>query len=673
MFKAVQNFLDKRRATLLSDRQSAPVTAPIQVPARSEAAAAKSEGNAALAAGDLEAAVNSYRRAVELAPQDPLAHLNLGFGLLEMGQHESARASLQAAIAIDNSLHDAHYLLGRSYREQGDLPAAQKAFATSVAKAPNFEFGWRDLGAVQEQQGDKAAALRSYEQACLVQPDNADSAMACAKLMIELEQYAPALNWVERLERLRPDDGAVQVARANALYGLKRYDDALVLADRMLQINANYVPMIMAKGNVYLGQKKFTQALVMFEKARQLVPDLVNAMVNSTVAYQGLDRHEDALRMINQALSTNATSPEVISNFGGVLLSMGQVDQSIDMLQQGLGHSPGNAPLHWNLALALLTKGDLLRGWQEYEWRVKAKPEFCASGWLSTDAPLWTGKESLAGKTVVLFHEQGLGDSLQFIRYAMQVGALAQKVYLHVPESLAPLVKHWEPTCQVLRDSDLMPKFDYKIALMSLPLAFGTTADTIPAPIPYLQVEAGLVAQWGQRLGAKQRKRIGLVWSGSTTHDNDRNRSLRLEALRPWLKIDADFICLQKELREVDRHELAHWGERLKFVGDELHSFADTAALAQHLDLIVTVDTSVAHLVGAFGRPVWIMLAKSADWRWMQARTDSPWYPTARLFRQETQGSWQPVLDKIETELQAFIVAGKRTAAELPPHITDAA
>ncbi|HSY29200.1 MAG TPA: glycosyltransferase family 9 protein, partial [Burkholderiaceae bacterium] len=264
--------------------------------------------------------------------------------------------------------------------------------------------------------------------------------------------------------------------------------------------------------------------------------------------------------------------------------------------------------------------------------------------------PLWLRKERLDGDTILLHGEQGYGDMIQFCRYVPLVAELGAKVLLEVPRPLARLMENLEGVDEVIVRGDQLPDFDYHCPLMSLPLAFDTRLETIPAKIPYLAANSGGRSVWQERLGDKSGPRIGIAWSGNPVHDNDRNRSIALDDFIEIVSESAQFVCLQKEVRPADHALLQQRSEILTF-NEGVSDFQDTAELIANMDLVISVDTSVAHLAGAMGKPVWILLPFNVEWRWFLDRSDSPWYPTARLFRQQTPGNWKPVLAAIAREL----------------------
>jgi hypothetical protein len=298
----------------------------------------------------------------------------------------------------------------------------------------------------------------------------------------------------------------------------------------------------------------------------------------------------------------------------------------------------------------LLALGRYTEGWQPYEARRRVKG---AAVLPDRQRPLWLGKESIAGKTILLYAEQGLGDTIQFCRYAALVAGQGARVILEVQPALTTLLADIEGPQQLVAQGDPLPDFDCHCPLLSLPLALGTRLETIPASIPYLAAQPERIAKWEAALGQKEKPRVGIAWFGNPQNGSDRNRSMPLHRLLPLLTAGASFVSLHHEVRAEDQTVLDARPELLHF-GGGLGDFTDMAALVTRLDLVISVCTSVAHLAGALGKPVWVLLPFAPDWRWMLDRTDSPWYPTARLFRQQRIGDWDGVIRTVAEHLAAF-------------------
>jgi len=325
--------------------------------------------------------------------------------------------------------------------------------------------------------------------------------------------------------------------------------------------------------------------------------------------------------------------------------ALGSYDKAIAL-------KPNYADAHWNQSLCLLQMGQFERGWRQYEWRKKrAEPH---SSVRSYPQPLWLGDEDIAGKILFVYWEQGLGDPIQFYRYAKLAETCGAKIVLSVQRPLVELLKQNSPTIQIINENEVPTDFDYHCPLLSLPLALRTTLETIPAQHHYIKANDGLRSAWSTRLPLKTKPIIGVVWSGTASNRILRDRSIVLKKFLAICSMDAHWIGLQKEIGEEDLAALRKDG-RIAFFGDDLKDFCDTAALLDLMDMVITIDTSVAHLAGAMGKPVWILLPYNADWRWLLDRNDTPWYPCARLFRQQEIANWTGVIDQVKSELRSVI------------------
>jgi tetratricopeptide (TPR) repeat protein len=379
-----------------------------------------------------------------------------------------------------------------------------------------------------------------------------------------------------------------------------------------------------------------------------------------------LRRHEEALESSARVLAIDPNHAQAHNTRGATLADLGRYEDALASYDRAIELDPKSAAALWNKGLIELSQGNLRAGWPRYElrWRLKSLKLIQRF----TDIPPWQGEEPLAGKVILLHAEQGYGDTIQFSRYCAEVAALGALVWLSAPDALRPLFATLKGVDEVIGPAAI-PAFDFHCPLMSLPLAFGTDIGSIPAAMRYLRAERSAKERWAERLGARARAaRIGLVWSGRITHNKDLERSIPLQQLLPLIRRPLHWISLQKEVRESDERCLQGM-PTITRMGEELKDFAEAAALIENLDLVITVDTAVAHLAGALGKPVWILLPHVADWRWLQGREDSPWYPTARLFRQSASCDWDPVIEWVGDELQALFKTGSRDASIEPKTI----
>jgi hypothetical protein len=391
------------------------------------------------------------------------------------------------------------------------------------------------------------------------------------------------------------------------------------------------------------------EALPHFRAVLARSPHRWDAWADYGNALADLDRYADAQVAFGKALARRPGEPRVLQNRGIACLETNEPAAAIADFRQALAAGGESASLRFDLALAHLVAGDLATGFALYEARFE-DPRLGTPA-RSLPWPRWSGVEPLAGQRILLHAEQGLGDTLQFARYAPLVAARGARVVLEVPAPLAGLLRPLDGVSAVIARGNPLPVVDCHCPLGSLPLALGTTLATIPASIPYLHADAVDVAAWQAQPGDR-RPRVGLVWAGNRRHRNDRRRSLPLAALAPLARGPWQLVSLQKDLTLDDAQRLAGW--QAIDAGPRLGDFAATAAALTALDLVVTVDTAVAHLAGALGRPAWVLLPHAPDWRWLLGRADSPWYPTLRLFRQPRPGDWARVVRQVADALVAF-------------------
>jgi tetratricopeptide (TPR) repeat protein len=420
------------------------------------------------------------------------------------------------------------------------------------------------------------------------------------------------------------------------------------LLEEVLTAHPGHVPALSLLGTIALQSRDLSRAAQLFDRAAACEPNDAAVQFNLGWALQLLREWEEALACYERAILLDGSYAEAYSNRGVVLGQLGRLDEALASFEQSLRLQPDSAPAHFNLGYALLLKGDFQNGWQHHEWRRKLAGE-------PRDAeakrmPLWLGRETLAGKSILLRSEQGMGDTLQFCRYVKPVANLGARVILEAPGLLVSLLADLEGVTQIVTQGGPLPACDYYCPLLSLPLAFSTTVDTIPSGAGYLFSDAGKLAEWRERLGERAGPRVGLAWSGNTANPNDAARSIPLRDLLANLPGEFSYVSVQKEVRSSDAALFEESG--IASYADELNDFSDTAALCDCLDLVIAVDTSVVHLNGALGNETWVLLPFSASWRWLLERCDSPWYPQMLLYRQERAGSWTDVLRRVAADLR---------------------
>ena len=439
-----------------------------------------------------------------------------------------------------------------------------------------------------------------------------------------------------------------------ALDATGRYEEAISSFRHALQLAPDHPEILFNLGNACLKLGRVAEAIANYDDVLTNEPTHVGTLVNRGNALLRLNRPDEALASYDHALTLMPGHPQILTNRGHARRRLDQPVEALADFNAALAAAPQFAEAHFEAAMTQLSLGDFAAGWKAYEWRWKT--DAFAGQRRQYQAPLWLGDESVCGKTVLLHAEQGLGDTIQFIRYAPLLARRGAHVVCEVQPELQPLLSRLRDI-EVIACGEPLPAFDLHCPLLSLPWAFGTQPATIPADVPYLAASAERCDYWRQRLPAG-RPRAGFVWSGSPSHKNDSNRSIPLALLAGWFATPPlQCVSLQSELRDADREVLAGL-PNLIHLGGSVRDFADTAAIVSLLDVVVSVDTAVAHLAGAMARPVVILLPHAADFRWMRARDDSAWYPTAKLLRQPAFGDWASVIARLADEL-------RRTSLEL--------
>ena len=553
-------------------------------------------------------------KAIAIHPHFAIFHFNHGNALMALGQATLAAASFRRAIRLQPDYVGAHFNLGNMLVELGQTEAAISSYDQALALAPNQEGIWYSRACALHTLRRHAEAVASYNRVIALQPDHSRAYNNRGVALRDLGQDALAVESFERAIALRPGDPQPLNNLGLALKHLRQYRAAIDCHDRGLAIDPGYA----------IGW--YNRGLALRE-----IGDPAAALVSH-----------------DRAIAINPHAGEFHCDRGLALQDLGQMDAAIASFDNCIGLLPDYPDAHWNKSLALLATGDFGRGWPLYEWRWRnAKTGLRPAHFAQ---PLWLGEAPLVGKSILLHCEQGLGDAIQFFRYVALVRALGAHVCIEAPTALFELFKAAANDVEVIRTGSDLSGFDYHCPLLSLPLALKTTLATIPHQQSYLRSDPTKVALWSERLGPARRPRIGLVWRGNASHNHDHFRSVPLAALLPYLPEGVDYVSLQKELRDGDQETL-NANPGLKHFGALIQDFSDTAALCQLMDQVISVDTSVAHLSGALGRPTHVLLPPSPDWRWLQNRADSPWYASVTLHRQARGQGWEPTLRQLGARL----------------------
>lgn len=496
------------------------------------------------------------------------------------------------------------------------------AYSVNLNSARKLPSQSSDVGALlrkgfsQHQQGKLSQAILTYEQVLQLQPNNFDALQLLGVIAGQNDNHSLAVDFLTKAVEINPSSPVSFLNLGLSLKAMNRVEEAI----------ASY------------------------DLAIKLMPELADAHNNRGVALESLNRSHEALQCFDRAILIDPDYARAYYNRGVSLESLGRLYDAIENYDFAIKLNLEDIDSYFNKSLVLLTLGDFCLGWSLYESRW-SKEDF-AEKKRNYNKPLWIGQHSILNKTILLHAEQGLGDTIQFCRYVPMFAELGAEVVLEVPCHLTSLLSSLDGSYRIVATGDELPFFDYHCPLMSLPLAFKTSLENIPNFTPYLFVNKAKREVWNSRLGEKKMPRVGLVWSGSSKHKNDQNRSLQLSELIKYLPGEFEYLSLQNEVREIDIEILN--SSSIRHFGDDLSDFSDTAALCELVDLVVSVDTSVAHLAGALGQHTWIILPYRSDFRWLLGRNDSPWYQSVKLYRQDVDRGWDSVLNVVNKDLLTF-------------------
>lgn len=588
--------------------------------------------------GRNEEALALFFRALAQRPNAPDILANLGVVLLACGRASEALVRCDQALALLPNHPMLHDNRGNVLIALGQDGEALCAYERALQLAPDFAEAHDNRGVVLARMKRYQEALVAHERALELRPNTAKTWYNRAAVLLSLKRPGEALLSIDRALALAPDFPEAWSNRGVALIKLRRSAEAIVALDRALFLRPGYREALRNRGMALVELSRPEEALDICGHCSG-VDDVPMFQVRAA-ALIALNRPEEAIGELDQVIAND--DPAAIWTLRAhALQRMGKFDEARAAYIEAMRDDPDNPLYQWNLSIAELMRGNFASGWRFYEsrWRLDDSPPPVAG-------VLWTGDSDLSGKKLLIHCEQGYGDTLQFCRYASLAAEQGAMVELRVQTALKDLLKSVPGVHGVSDITEPLPEFDVHCPMLSMPLAMGTDTESIPAIVPYLRAAPESVEQWRAWLGDGSGIKIGLVVSGNPEHKNDENRSLPLGQIKPLLQLDAQFFLLQQVVQERDRSVLADCPE-IRFMGDRLRSFADTAGLISHLDLVISVDTSVAHLAGAMGKPVWILLPLTPDWRWLLNRDDSPWYPSATLFRQTRFGDWAGVIARV--------------------------
>jgi tetratricopeptide (TPR) repeat protein len=600
--------------------------------------------------GRLDEAEVIYKRVLERNPRDFKTLLLLAALEHQRERDRGALELIERALRVNSQSAEAllqHAMILRSLQKPEDALASYDA---ALAIAPDVPAALYNRGNLLQSLGLHEKALASYDHVLTLQPHDADVLNNRAVVLQKLGRFEAALESCQRALSVRPGYAHALTNRGHALQALGRFDEALRDYEAALRIDPDHVDALTGCGAILFNVGRFAEALASHERAFRFAPGALGA-VHVGDALHALGRHDDAVGAYDRALEIDSNCIEALNNRGNALQALNRHEEALASYITATEIAPDDAHAHWNEGLVRLLLGDYERGWQKYEWRWKNR-QLNASPRLS-DKPQWQGHEDIAGKTVLVHAEQGFGDAIQFIRYVPLLAARGAAIVVACHESLREIFGSIEGVHEITTSERALPRFDYHVPLVSLPYAFKTVLGDIPAQMPYLSARVDAVEAWHRKLAAHTGLKIGLAWMGNPKFTAAGAKACRLEQLRIVLdQPGCNFVSLQKGEASADIEKLGLASRIADYTAD-VKTFSDTAALITNLDLVISIDTAVAHLAGALAKPVWILLPFAADWRWLRDREDSPWYPSARLFRQSRPGDWDGVLREVREALQS--------------------
>ncbi|MGD0461136.1 MAG: tetratricopeptide repeat protein [Tepidisphaeraceae bacterium] len=606
--------------------------------------------------GRLDAAIASLRRAIELQPGLTEAWNNLGNAMKDKGMLDDALAAYNKAVALQPNFAMAHNNIGIALRLKGDLDQSIAAFDRAIELAPTFADAHGNRGNALRDKGRLDDAIAEYQRAIRLQPDSAAPHANLGNALADRRQYDAAIAAYRRALQLKADYPEALANLASALRETKRFEEASAAARAAIQLKPDYAEAYDNLGSILFDQERCDEAVDSFRKALELKPSSAVSYNNLALALGEIGQMDEAIRACRTAVRLQGDYAGGWNSLGNLLARQGEYEEAAAAFRRAIQLEPDYALAHWNLSFIPLLFGDFETGWTEHEWRkrtnVESRPREFAQ-------PEWDGGE-LNGRTILIHAEQGFGDTIQFVRYVPAVAARGGRVVLRCPAELAALMRHSLAIAEVVSGDDL-PNFSCHCPLLSLPAVFKTRLETVATDVPYLKSPPESAARWRGLLegGAGATRagaiRVGLVWAGNPRRKLDRQRSLRLEQLLPLATVPGiQFYSLQKG-QAAQQAPNPPGNMELIDLTAKLSDFAETAGLIENLNLVISVDTAVAHLAGAMGKPVWVLLGRVPAWRWMLDRTDSPWYPTMRLFRQPVMDDWNTPIAQLAKALRELV------------------
>lgn len=535
-------------------------------------------------------------------------------------------------------------------RQNGRLAEAASICRSTIYNFPNDIRILNLIAILDLQQGMARDSLGWMERSLALESRQPEVWSNYATALEQQGRLAEALKAVDKAIALKPDYADAYANRANFLNLLGRPAEGLAACEEAMRRGAKSVAVYVNRGNALRNLMRFDEALVDFDRALKMAPDAMIVVNNRGHLLKDIGRPEESVAAFDQVIKSNPYFADGYVGRANALYDLRRYEECIRDYDTALTLAPDSADAKWNKAMVCLLTEDFDTGWALMEARWKGS--VLSKAVRHFPQPELRDDTDVAGKTVLVYGEQGFGDTVQFSRYVPMLEARGAKVVFDVPAALKNLISTMPGEFRLFATGEDLPDADYQSALMSLPYIFHTRLESIPGETPYLSADPAKRAVWAEKLGQKKRPRVGLCWSGSSGRAPDYARSMPAKYLAPLMDLPVEFHCMQKEIRPKDAEAIAGWP--ITTHADELGNFADTAALMAHMDVVISVDTSVAHVAAATGRPVWLTIPWANEWRWLRERADSPWYPTMTFFRQPKWGDWDSIIAAIGERLKAL-------------------
>ncbi len=602
----------------------------------------------------LSDAISSYQKAIQLKPDLIEAYFNMGNTFYRMEEYNSAISAYESAINIKPDLLDALNNLGLTYHAQRNFTGAISCFNQALEIEPDNADVHNNLGNSLHDAGKANDAIRSYETASRLAPDHFDALYNLGNSYQEKGNFQQAVHYYTLSLGKNPNNPDVYINLGKAYHVQGDIDRAIETYEKAATLNHDTADLYFKMGNAFLDQSRIDEATRCYQKALSLDPEHSETYINLGNVFNSQHYFDKAISCYEKVIKIKPHSAVAYNNLGKLFEDQLDLGKAILYYQYALELEQGYAEAHFNYSTALLLSGNFKEGFNEYEWRFE---KIGQKNIYPHDLgkPLWDGSP-FRGKRLLVHAEQGLGDTIQFARYLPLVKARGGTVIFEVREPLHALLETCPGIDQLVIfsfDEKCSEPYDLSIPLMSLPNLFGTTPETIPNQEPFIHSTPERINDWRNKIGDTGFK-VGIVWTGSPTNTGGHHRSCSLDSFAPLAEIQGvQLFGLQKQEAGVKLPERSEFVLINNF-GSKFKDFADTAAAIENLDLVISIDTAVAHLAGAMGKPVWTLLPFSPDWRWLLNREDSPWYPTMRLFRQPEPGDWDSVFRQVEAELRRY-------------------